>query len=119
MRKSIWLNPPLQRLLEKLGDASAPQDRRSGQFSRRLGDIVERYDIIMKLTPAPELTDDEEFILAEAVCGSMIDILKVKYLQESIEACSVGTPETRRGLAEKVAAWSPAERLAAIESMGQ
>ena len=119
MRKQIWLNPPLERLLSRLDDASDPKNRRSGQFSRRLGDIVERYDILIKQTPLPELTDEEMFIMSEVICGSVINDLKIKYLADGILDCATGTPESRKALFAKVAEWTPAERLALIESMGQ
>lgn len=113
-RKMIWLNPPLENLAQQCSGKG-----RDGKFSRRLGDIVERYDTIMKLTHVPEVSDDEAFILSEAICGSFIDAIHVRYLHEGILDCASGTEETRKALSQKVANWTPAERLAVIEWMGQ
>lgn len=118
MKKTIWLNPPLMNLLGELEDASNPKDRRSGKFSRCLGDIVERYDVIMKLTPVPDLTDDEKMIIGEVFCGSVISPLTINRIDESIMYCATGTEAERQALAKKVASWSVAERMAVIESLG-
>ncbi|EGO63521.1 hypothetical protein [Acetonema longum] len=119
MKKTIWMNDPLIRLQESLPDASSPKNRRSGGFSQRLGDVVERYEIMLKLTPAPALTEEETMIMSEVVCGSMVSDLSIKYMQDSILDAATGTAEERKALSEKAAGWSPTERLALIESMGQ
>lgn len=113
-RKQIWLNPPLERLVEQCGQAKG----RDGQFSRRLGDIVERYEAIIKNTSVPELTADEKMIIGEVVCGSTLTATTVKYMHESVLDCATGTANDRQVLADKIARWSAAERVAVIESLG-
>lgn len=114
MRKQIWINPPLERLIEQCGHAKG----RDGKFSRRLGDVVERYETIIKLTPVPELTDDEKMILGEVICGSIISPLTINRMDESVMYCATGTEVERQALSEKVSNWSVAERMAVIESLG-
>jgi len=113
-RKTVWMNQPLEKLAKECGKANG----REGKFSARLGDVVERFDIIMKLTPAPEITDIEKMILGEVVCGSALSALTVKYMHESIMDAATGTEEERMTLRDKVITWSAAERIAAIESLG-
>ncbi|QHZ52292.1 hypothetical protein [Paenibacillus larvae] len=113
-RKHIWMNPPLERLAAECGKANG----REGKFSARLGDVVERFDIIMKLTPAPEMNDIEKMILGEVVCGSALSVVTVKYMPESIMDAATGTAEEREILSSKVGGWTAAERIAAIESLG-
>ncbi|MCY9511422.1 hypothetical protein M5W68_21570 [Paenibacillus larvae] len=113
-RKQIWMNPPLERLAAKCGKANG----REGKFSARLGDVVERFDIIMKLTPTPELSDTEKMILGEVVCGSVLSTVTVKYMPESIMDAATGSEADRMTLRDKVITWSAAERIAAIESLG-
>ena len=113
-RKQIWMNPPLEKLAEECGKAKG----RDGKFSARLGDVVERYDIIMKLTTTPELTDIEKMILGEVVCGSALSTVTIKYMHESIMDAATGTEEERKSLSNKVESWSAVERIMAIESLG-
>lgn len=114
MRKQIWMNPPLERLNEQCGKAKG----RDGQFSRRLGDIVERYDVLIKLTPVPELTDEEKMILGVVICGGVLSHLTVKYMDESVIESGAGNADTLKQLSDKVRSWSMAERIAVIESLG-
>ena len=114
MRKQIWMNPPLERLAEQC----KPARGRDGQFSRRLGDIVERYEAIIKVTPVPDLTEEETMILGAVICGSPVSSLTIKYMDESILESGASTAENRQQLAEKIKSWSVAERVAAIESLG-
>ena len=113
-RKTIWLNPPLERLVDQCGDAKG----RDGKFSRRLGDIVERYEAIIKNTSVPELTADEKMIIGEIICGSVVTPLTIKYMHESVLDCASGTADERQVLSDKIAMWSAAERVAVIESLG-
>ncbi|MCM0758469.1 hypothetical protein M7775_07765 [Sporomusa sphaeroides DSM 2875] len=112
-RKQIWMNPPLKLLAEK-----SEGKGRDGTFSRRLGDIVERYEVMLKLTPAIELSDTEKMIIGEVVCGSVINPTTIRHMPESIMDCATGSIEERTVLREKVAKLSPAERIALIESLG-
>lgn len=110
-KKTIYMNEPLEKLAEKTRAASA----RNGGFSSRLGEIVDRYDMIMELTPMPELTDTDTQIIAEAVCGSRIDIRKVRGLHLDVLDCELGTADDRKDLSARIEAMGPAERLKIIE----
>jgi hypothetical protein len=112
-RKQIWMSPSLERLNEQCGKAKG----RDGTFSRRLGEIVERYEVIMKLTVAPELTDTEKMIIGEVVCGSIITPTTIRHMGESIMDCASGTNEERKALHDKIIKLSPSERIALIESL--
>lgn len=112
-RKQIWLNPPLERLAEQ-----ATGKGRDGTFSRRLGDIVERYEVIMKLTSVPELTDTEKMILGEVICGSVINPTTIRHMSESILDCATGTNDERQKFSKTIADLTPAERIALIELLG-
>lgn len=113
MRKQIWMNSPLERLAEQCGKAKG----RDGQFSRRLGDVVERYEAIIKLTPIPGMDAEEKMILGAVICGGTITPTSIKYLDESVMDLGASTVENRQALAEKIKTWSAAERIAAIESL--
>ncbi|MCG7407673.1 hypothetical protein MH117_09580 [Paenibacillus sp. ACRRX] len=110
-RKQIWMNPPLEKLAEECGKAKG----RDGKFSTRLGDIVERYDLIMRLTPAPELSDNELMIMGEVILGSALTTVSLKYMHESILDAASGTADERQALHGKATSWSIAERIALIE----
>lgn len=109
MRKNIWMNPPLEALVEKVGD---------GNFSRRLGDVAERYDLIMRLTPAPELFPEEKLILSEVIGGSKLTPTLIRRMDEWVLDCSTGTAAEREALSAKAAGWSAAERIAVVELLG-
>lgn len=113
-KKTIWLNPPLERLAEECGKAKG----RDGKFSSRLGDIVERFDLIIKLTLTPELNETERMILGEVLCGSTLTTVSIRYLHESILEAVTGSEEERRSLSVKASKWSAAEVIAVIESLG-
>ena len=110
-RKHIWMNPPLERLAEQCGKANG----RDGKFSSRLGDLVERYEVLMKLTTVPELTDEEKMIIGATICGSAMSHLTIKYMDESVLESGAGNAESLQLLSDKVKTWSPTERMAVIE----
>lgn len=84
------------------------------KFSRRIADIVDRYDILMGLTEVPELSDNEKVILGEAVLGGFIDKMKIRYLSESIRDTELeGCDE----LANKVEEMNYVQRVALIETL--
>lgn len=112
-RKQIWMSPPLERLNEQCGKAKG----RDGTFSRRLGEIAERYEIMLKLTPPTDLSDAEKMIMDEVICGSVVDLLMIRHMGESIMDCASGTPDERKFLHDKITHSSPAERIALIESL--
>ena len=113
--KKIYMNPPLEALAER----TRGESRRTSGFSAALGDIVERYQIMLGLTTLPAFSDDEIGILSEAICGSVIDARKIRGLHLDVLDCASGTPELRQALSKRLEAMTPGERLALVESMGQ
>ena len=115
MRKTIYMSEPLIKLAEKTrGDS-----RRTSGFSRRLGEIVERYQIMIDIDAQklPELTDSEMEIVSEIVMGSVIDARKIRGLHlDPLDAAS-GTPEERKQLAEQIEALTAGQRLALVEKI--
>lgn len=115
MRKTIYMSEPLIKLAEKTrGDS-----RRTSGFSRRLGEIVERYQIMLDIDAQklPELTDTELEIMGEIVMGSVIDARKVRGLHlDPLDAAS-GTPEERKQLAGKIEPLTAGQRLALVEKV--
>lgn len=115
MKKTIYMNPPLEALAERTkGDS-----RRTSGFSQALGDIVERYQLILDLTPVPAFSDSEIAVLSEAICGSVVNARKIRGLHLDVLDCASGTPELRKALSSRLGSMLAAERLALIESMGQ
>ena len=114
-KKTIYMNPPLETLAEKTKGKS----RREGGFSAALGDIVERYQILVDLTALPAFSDDETFVLSETICGSVIDTRKIRGLHLDVLDCASGTSELRQVLSKRLESMTPGERLVLVESMGQ
>lgn len=115
VKKTIYMSEPLERLAEKTQAA----DRRNGGFSRRLGEIVDRYDIIMSMTDLPEFTDAETEILSEIVCGSVIDARKIRGLHLDVIDVASETEAHKAKLRRKIESLSPAQRIKLIENLGQ
>ena len=113
--KKIYMNPPLEALAER----TRGESRRTSGFSAALGDIVERYQILLDLTVLPNFSDDETFVLSEAICGSVIDARKIRGLHLDVLDCASGTPELRESLSIRLESMTPGERLALIEKIGQ
>lgn len=115
MRKTIYMSDPLARLAEKTrGDS-----RRTSGFSRRLGEIVERYQIVIDIDAQklPELTDSEIEIMSEIVMGSVIDARKIRGLHlDPLDAAS-GTPDECKALADKIEPLTAGQRLALVEKV--
>lgn len=115
MRKTIYMSEPLIKLAEKTrGDS-----RRTSGFSRRLGEIVERYQIMLDIDAQklPELTDTELEIMGEIVMGSVIDARKIRGLHlDPLDAAS-GSPEERKQLAGKIEPLTAGQRLALVEKV--
>lgn len=117
--KNVWLNPPLERLKEKIDkENKGKKAGRAGGFSAKLGDIVERYEAIVALTKVPELSDTETYILGEVLCGSVIDVNFVERMHVWIMDCATGTDDEKKALFERASTWTPAERISLIESLG-
>lgn len=126
--KNVWLNPPLERLQSKLDtEKKGKKAGRGGGFSAKLGDIVGRYELIMAMTPAIELTNEEKMILSEVICGSALSsgeeygtpaMTALKYMHDSVLDCATGTESERKELSDKIAKLSPTERMAIVEALG-
>lgn len=115
MRKTIYMSEPLIKLAEK----TRGESRRTSGFSRRLGEIVERYQIMLDIDAQklPELTDGELEIMGEIVMGSVIDARKIRGLHlDPLDAAS-GTPEERKQLAGKIEPLTAGQRLALVEKV--
>lgn len=115
MRKMIYMNDPLIKLAEETKGNSA----RTSGFSRRLGEIVERYDIILSLTTLPEFSEAEIKILSECICGSTINSRKIRGLHLDILDAETGSREEKQSLSSKIEKLSPADRMIIVEKLGQ
>ena len=113
MKKMIYLSDPLYRLAEETKGTS----RRTSGFSTRLGEIVQRYDILMRLTPAPELSDGERQIMGDVLCGTYIDASEVNGLYLDVLDSVIGTKEERQTLSDRIKAMTAGERLKLIETV--
>lgn len=108
-KKSIYINGALEKVYDECNNGS-----RNRKFSGRVTDIVERYDVLMALTKAPELTPNQKMILGEAVMGGFMDRNKIRYLHDSIADTELdGCIE----LAKIVEELDYAQRLKLIESI--
>ena len=90
-----------------------------GNFSARLDEIVERYQILLTLEEVPDFSDEEVYILSECVCGSYINCRKVRGLHLDVLDAATGTREERDALSRKVKEMGAGQRLALIERLGQ
>ena len=90
-----------------------------GNFSARLDEIVERYQILLTIEEVPEFYDEEVYILSECVCGSYINCRKVRGLHLDVLDAATGTREERDALSRKVKEMGAGQRLALIERLGQ
>ena len=90
-----------------------------GNFSARLDEIVERYQILLTLEEVPDFSDEEVYILSECICGSYINCRKVRGLHLDVLDAASGTAEERETLSRKVAEMGAGQRLALIERLGQ
>lgn len=114
MKRTIYMSDPLVRLAEKTrGDS-----RRTSGFSRRLGEIVERYQIMLDLDTLPELTDTELAIMGEVLCGAVIDRRKIRGLHLDVLDAAVGSDDDRKLLSEKIEALTAGQRLVLVENLG-
>lgn len=115
MRKTIYMSEPLCRLAE----ATRGDSRRTSGFSRRLGEIVERYQIMLDIDAQklPELTDGEMEIMGEIIMGSVIDARKIRGLHLDPLDAATGTLEERKQLAAKIEPLTAGQRLALVEKV--
>ena len=110
--KQIYMNPALAGLEDSVKETGK-------RFSARLGEIVERYGIILDLEEIPEVSIEEMEILSEVICGASIDRRKVRGLHLDVLDAATGTIEEREELSRKVAEMGAGQRLALIERLGQ
>ena len=110
--KQVYMNDPLVGL-------EAETKESGGSFSARLGEIVERYQILLTLEKVPDFTDEEMDILNEVVFCNRIDRRKVRGLHLDVLDAATGTREEREKLSRKVAEMGAGARLALIERLGQ
>ena len=117
MKRAIYMSEPLERLAEETRGNS----RRTSGFSRRLGEIVERYQIMLDLDTMalPAMTDTEMATMGEVVCGSVIDRRKIRGLHLDVLDAELGSPEEKQALSDKIAALTAGQRLALVEKLGQ
>ncbi|EHG21794.1 hypothetical protein HMPREF9334_00497 [Selenomonas infelix ATCC 43532] len=110
--KQIYMNPALAGLEADVKEAGT-------SFSARLGEIVERYQMMLDLEALPEFSEDETMILSEAICGSVIDRRKIRGLYLDVLDTAIGTKEERDALSAKIENLTAGQRLKLIETLGQ
>lgn len=110
--KQIYMNAPLAGLEADVKEAGT-------SFSARLGEIVERYNILLDLEALPEFSEDETMILSEVICGAGVDRRKVRGLHLDVLDTASGTQEERDALSGKIAEMTVGQRLKLIETLGQ
>ena len=110
--KQVYMNPALAGLEADVKETGT-------SFSARLGEIVERYGILLDLEELPEFSEEERAILSECICGSAIDRRKVRGLHLDVLDAASGTQEERDALNRKVEEMTVGQRLKLIETLGQ
>lgn len=114
MKRTIYMSEPL----ERLADETRGDSRRTSGFSRRLGEIVERYQIMLDLDTPPELTETELAIMGEVLYGAVIDRRKIRGLHLDVLDVATGSDADRKQLSEKIEALTAGQRLTLVESLG-
>lgn len=116
MKRTIYMSEPLERLAEETRGNS----RRTSGFSRRLGEIVERYQVMLDLDAEtlPVLNDIELSIMGEVLSGAVIDRRKIRGLHLDVLDAAVGSDEDRKQLSKKIEGMTAGQRLALIERIG-
>lgn len=114
MKRTIYMSEPL----ERLADETRGDSRRTSGFSRRLGEIVERYQIMLDLDTPPELTETELAIMGEVLSGAVIDRRKIRGLHLDVLDATVGSDDDRKQLSGKIEALTAGQRLVLVESLG-
>ena len=110
--KQIYMSPALM-------DLETEMKAKGESFSARLGEIVERYGILLDLEDVPDFSEAETEILSECICGSYINCRKVRGLHLDVLDAATGTQEEREELSHKVEKMGAGARLALIERLGQ
>lgn len=110
--KQIYMNPVLAGLETDV--------KASGwSFSARLGEIVERYQILLDLEELPDFLEAETEIISEVTCGAGIDRRKIRGLHLDVLDAATGTQEERDALSAKIEHLTPGQRLKLIETLGK
>jgi hypothetical protein len=110
--KQVYMNPALAGLEADVKETGT-------SFSARLGEIVERYGILIDLEELPEFSEDEMEILNEVIWGNIVNRRKVRGLHLDVLDVATGTQAARNALSAKVAEMTVGQRLALIEKIGQ
>lgn len=110
--KQIYMSPALMELETEMKESG-------GSFSARLGEIVERYDILIDLEEVLDFSEKEMEILSECICGATIDRRKVRGLHLDVLDAASGTPEIRSAVSAKIEKMTAGQRITLIEKMGQ
>jgi hypothetical protein len=110
--KQIYMNPALAVLEADVKETGT-------SFSARLGEIVERYGILLDLEELPDFSEEETEILSEVICGAGVDRRKVRGLHLDVLDAASGTQEERDALSRKVEEMTAGQRIKLIEMLGQ
>ena len=110
--KQVYMSPALTGL-------ESTMKENGGSFSARLGEIVERYQVLLDLEELPDFSEAEMEILSECICGSAIDRRKVRGLHLDVLDAASGTQEERDALSRKVEEMTAGQRIKLIEMLGQ
>lgn len=110
--KTISMGGAIEALSDKM-------KQEGGNFSARLDEIVERYQMILDLEELPEFSEDEMEIINEVIWGNIVDRRKVRGLHLDVLDAATGTQAARDALSAKVAEMTAGQRLKLIESIGQ
>ena len=111
-KKMISMGASVEALAEEM-------KQESGNFSGRLNEIVERYNILLDLEIIPEFTEQEVAILAETIGGSAVDRRRVRGLHLDVVDAAMGTPQEREALSAKIEGMTAGQRLKLIEILGK
>jgi hypothetical protein len=116
MKRTIYMSEPLERLAEETRGSS----RRTSGFSRRLGEIVERYQAMLDLDTEtlPDFTETELAIMGEVLAGAVIDRRKIRGLHLDVLDSAVGSDDERKQLSGKIEALTAGQRLVLVENLG-
>lgn len=113
-RKQIWLNPPLLKLLESCMNC---KDEDNKYFSRRLGNIVARYEIIMNNTRVAGTNNINLKLMEEVISNNEITPDFIKKLHSHILRYDHGNFDLACPTALRIYNMSITERLKLIESL--
>lgn len=105
-KKSLYLTG---RLWDVYNDTTRPQS-----FSKRVEQMVNRYQLILDETDVFTPTPEEAAIIGEAVQGSYIDRLYLRYFHDEIADVE---QDSAKELAKKIEPLTIAQRLKLIEGL--